>query len=167
MWPRPNTLLLDNALATMGAGLPSAIAAKLVFPSRAVVAIAGDGGFMMNSQELETAMRLKLNLVVIILLDEHYGMVQRKQRNRNLSEFGLAFGNPDFVKYAEAYQFFQHVELDGAMTARGTTPAKNNAIKIRVASNARMISTRLALTFGRGAFSRAAPANSARCRYEK
>jgi acetolactate synthase-1/2/3 large subunit len=77
----------------MGAGLPSAIAAKLVFPSRAVVAIAGDGGFMMNSQELETAMRLKLNLVVITLLDEHYGMVQWKQRNRNLSEFGLAFGN--------------------------------------------------------------------------
>jgi hypothetical protein len=96
-------------------------------------------------------MRLKLNLVVIILLDEHYGMVQWKQRNRNLSEFGLAFGNPDFVKYAEAYRFFQHVELDGAMTARGTTPAKNNAIKIRVASNARMTSTRLALTFGRGA----------------
>ena len=100
---QPNTILLDNALATMGAGLPSAIAAKLVFPSRAVVAIAGDGGFMMNSQELETAMRLKLNLVVIILRDEHYAMVQWKQRNRNLPEFGLAFGNPDFVKYAEAY----------------------------------------------------------------
>jgi len=100
---QPNTILLDNALASMGAGLPSAIAAKLVFPSRAVVAIAGDGGFMMNSQELETAMRLKLNLVVIILRDEHYAMVQWKQRNRNLPEFGLAFGNPDFVKYAEAY----------------------------------------------------------------
>src|SRR6202040_1763534 len=62
------------------------------------------------------------------------------------------------------YRFFQHVELDGAMTARGTTPAKNNAIKIRVASNARMTSTRLASTFGRGAFSRTAPANSARCK---
>jgi hypothetical protein len=62
------------------------------------------------------------------------------------------------------YRFFQHVELDGAMTARGTTPAKNNAVKIRVASNARMTSTRLASTFGRGAFSRAAPANSARCK---
>jgi hypothetical protein len=62
------------------------------------------------------------------------------------------------------YRFFQHVELDGAMTARGTTPAKNNAIKIRVASNARMTSTRLASTFGRGAFSRAAPANLARCK---
>jgi len=65
----PNTLLLDNALATMGAGLPSAIAAKIIHPDRQVVAIAGDGGFMMNSQELITAVGLKLNLVVIIIND--------------------------------------------------------------------------------------------------
>ena len=64
-----NTLLLDNALATMGAGLPSAIMAALLYPGRRVMAVCGDGGFMMNSQELETAVRLKLNLVVLIIED--------------------------------------------------------------------------------------------------
>ena len=68
-----NTLLLDNALATMGAGLPSAIAASLIHPDRRVLAVCGDGGFMMNSQELETAVRLKLNLVVLVLEDRAYG----------------------------------------------------------------------------------------------
>ncbi|MBT5286973.1 MAG: acetolactate synthase large subunit, partial [Candidatus Thioglobus sp.] len=71
---QPNTLLLDNALATMGAGLPSAIACALMYPDRQVVAVCGDGGFMMNSQELETAVRLKLNLITIIFNDSAYGM---------------------------------------------------------------------------------------------
>src|SRR5690606_5828061 len=70
----PNTLLLDNALAAMGAGLPVAIAAKMVHPDRQVVAISGDGGFMMNSQELETAVRLRLDLVQIVLVDGGLGM---------------------------------------------------------------------------------------------
>ena len=99
----PNTVLLDNALATMGAGLPSAIAAKLVHPDRSVTAICGDGGFMMNSQELETALRLNLHLVVVILRDDAYGMIKWKQSNMELPTFGLDFGNPDFVKYAESY----------------------------------------------------------------
>lgn len=99
----PNTVLLDNALATMGAGLPSAIAAKLVHPDRSVTAICGDGGFMMNSQELETALRLNLHLVVVILRDDAYGMIKWKQSNMELPAFGLDFGNPDFVKYAESY----------------------------------------------------------------
>ena len=77
----PNTVLLDNALATMGAGLPSAMAAKLVHPEEQVMAICGDGGFMMNSQELETAVRLKMNLVVLILRDNAYGMIKWKQAN--------------------------------------------------------------------------------------
>jgi acetolactate synthase-1/2/3 large subunit len=64
-----NTLLLDNALATMGAGLPAAIAAALIHPARRVLAVCGDGGFMMSSQEMETAVRLKLNLVVLVLED--------------------------------------------------------------------------------------------------
>ena len=64
-----NTLLLDNALATMGAGLPSAMMAAMLHPERRVLAVCGDGGFMMNSQEMETAVRLKLNLVVLILED--------------------------------------------------------------------------------------------------
>jgi len=74
-----NTLLLDNALATMGAGLPSAIAASLIHSDRRVLAVCGDGGFMMNSQELETAVRLKLNLVVLVLEDRAYGMIRWKQ----------------------------------------------------------------------------------------
>jgi acetolactate synthase I/II/III large subunit len=98
-----NTLLLDNALATMGAGLPSAMMAALLHPKRRVLAVCGDGGFMMNSQEMETAVRLKLNLVVLILEDGAYGMIRWKQAVDNFADWGLTFGNPDFVKYAEAY----------------------------------------------------------------
>jgi len=100
---RPNTLLLDNALATMGGGLPVAIGAKLTHPERKVLAICGDGGFMMNSQELETAVRLGLDLVVLILRDDAYGMIRWKQSDMGLPDFGLNFGNPDFVRYAESY----------------------------------------------------------------
>ena len=98
-----NTLLLDNALATMGAGLPSAMMAKLLFPERRVMAVCGDGGFMMNSQEMETAVRLGLDLVVLILDDSAYGMIRWKQAVDGFPDYGLTFGNPDFVKYAEAY----------------------------------------------------------------
>lgn len=105
---QPNTVLLDNALASMGAGLPSAMGAKIVFPDRKVMAICGDGGFMMNSQELETAVRLKMNLVVLILRDNAYGMIKWKQGGMGFSDFGLDFGNPDFVKYAESYGAHGH-----------------------------------------------------------
>jgi acetolactate synthase-1/2/3 large subunit len=98
-----NTLLLDNALATMGAGLPSAMMAAMLYPERRVMAVCGDGGFMMNSQEMETAVRLKLNLVVVILEDSAYGMIRWKQAVDSFPDFGLSFGNPDFVKYAESY----------------------------------------------------------------
>lgn len=100
---KPNTLLLDNALATMGAGLPSGMAAKMVNPDKKVVAVCGDGGFMMNSQELETAVRLGLDLTVIILNDNAYGMIKWKQTGMGFDTFGLDLGNPDFVKYAESY----------------------------------------------------------------
>ena len=105
---RTNTLLLDNALATMGAGLPVAIGAKLDFPERKVLAICGDGGFMMNSQELETAVRLQLDLVVLIVRDDAYGMIRWKQADMGLPDYGLQFGNPDFVRYAEAYGAHGH-----------------------------------------------------------
>jgi acetolactate synthase-1/2/3 large subunit len=98
-----NTLLLDNALATMGAGLPSAMMAAMLYPNRHVLAVCGDGGFMMNSQELETAVRLDLNLVVLILQDNAYGMIRWKQAVDSFADWGLTFGNPDFVKYAESY----------------------------------------------------------------
>ncbi|MBF0187580.1 MAG: acetolactate synthase large subunit [Magnetococcales bacterium] len=100
---RRNTVLLDNALATMGAGLPQAIGAKLTAPERTVVAVCGDGGFMMNSQELETAVRLKLDLVVIVLNDSAYGMIKWKQADMGFQNFGLDYDNPDFVRYAESY----------------------------------------------------------------
>ena len=98
-----NTLLLDNALATMGAGLPSAIAAAQLHPGRRVLAVCGDGGFLMNSQELETAVRLKLDLVVVVIEDGAYGMIRWKQAVDGFQDFGMTFGNPDFVRYAEAY----------------------------------------------------------------
>jgi len=103
-----NTVLLDNALATMGAGLPSAMASAMVYPKRKVMAICGDGGFMMNSQEMETAVRLKLNITVVILNDSSYGMIRWKQANMGFQDWGLTYGNPDFVKYAESYGAFGH-----------------------------------------------------------
>jgi acetolactate synthase-1/2/3 large subunit len=98
-----NTTLLDNALASMGAGLPSAIMAAMLYPDRKVVAVCGDGGFMMNSQELETAIRLGLNLTVLIVEDRAYGMIRWKQQVDSFPDFGMSFGNPDFVAYAAAY----------------------------------------------------------------
>ena len=105
---KPNTVLLDNALATMGAGLPSAMAACLVHPERRVMAVCGDGGFLMNSQELETAVRLELNFVILLLRDNGYGMIKWKQDAMRFPSFGLDFGNPDFVKYAESYGAHGH-----------------------------------------------------------
>ena len=99
----PNTVLLDNALATMGAGLPSAMMSAMLYPTRKVMAVCGDGGFMMNSQEMETAVRLGLSLTVLILRDDAYGMIRWKQANMGFKDWGLTFGNPDFVKYAESY----------------------------------------------------------------
>ena len=98
-----NSLLLDNALATMGAGLASAMMAKELYPNRKVISINGDGGFMMNSQEIETALRLKLNMIVIILNDNAYGMIEWKQKSDGFPNYGLSYQNPDFVGYAESF----------------------------------------------------------------
>ncbi|EKT4505245.1 acetolactate synthase large subunit, partial [Pseudomonas putida] len=122
---KPNTVLLDNALATMGAGLPSAMAAHLVHPDRPVISVCGDGGFMMNSQELETAVRLGMHITVVILRDDGYGMIRWKQANMGFTDFGLDYGNPDFVKYAEAYGANGHrVE-----SAEGLLPLLEHCIK--------------------------------------
>jgi acetolactate synthase-1/2/3 large subunit len=114
-----NTLLLDNALATMGAGLASAMMAALLNPDKRVLAICGDGGFMMNSQELETAIRLNLNLVVLILEDSAYGMIRWKQAIDGFPDYGMTFRNPDFVRYAAAYGAAGHLvtEADGLAPA--------------------------------------------------
>ena len=99
----PNTVLLDNALATMGAGLSSAITAKMVYPNRPVMAVCGDGGFMMNSAELETAVRLGMNLIVLVVCDNELGMIKWKQEQMGFQDYGLELNNPDFIKYAESY----------------------------------------------------------------
>ncbi len=100
---QPNTFFVDNALATMGAGLPSGIAAKMLNPGKKVLAVVGDGGFMMNSQELETALRYGIPVVVLILNDNAFGFVKWEQQAKGFSRFGLDYANPDFVKYAESY----------------------------------------------------------------
>src|SRR3981189_3005067 len=83
--------------------VPGGMRAAILYPERRVLAVCGDGGFMMNSQEMETAVRLKLNLVVLILEDSAYGMIRWKQAVDHFPDFGLTFGNPDFVRYAESY----------------------------------------------------------------
>src|SRR3989338_5459806 len=99
----PNTLLLDNTLATMGAGLPSAMAAKLLNPGKKVLAVCGDGGFMMNSQELATCVKENIPVVTLILNDNAFGFIEWKQKNMDLPEYAVKLINPDFVKYAESY----------------------------------------------------------------
>src|SRR5271168_1336496 len=114
-----NTLLLDNALATMGAGLPSAIMAAMLHPDRRVLAVSGDGGFMMNAQELETAHRLQLSLVVLILEDDAFGMIRWKQEADGYPDFGMTFGNPDFMAFAKAH----HMEGSRVEDVDGLAPA--------------------------------------------
>ena len=99
----PNTVLIANGLAGMGFALPAAIAAKLVHPERNVVAVNGDGGFLMNCQELETAVRLGTPFVSVIWENNSYGSIVWKQDKRFGSHFGTDFTNPDFVKLAEGF----------------------------------------------------------------
>jgi acetolactate synthase I/II/III large subunit len=99
----PNTVIISNGFAAMGIGLPGAIAAKLAHPERRVVAVVGDAGFLMNVQELETARRLGLAFVVLIFNDAGYGVIRWKQQRRFGRTAGVDFGNPDFVRLAEAF----------------------------------------------------------------
>lgn len=98
----PRTCLISNGFASMGFSVPGAIAAKLVHPERRVLAITGDGGFMMNSQELETAVRERIPIVVLIWEDEHYGLIRWKEEEQFGDTYGVGFSNPDFKAYAEA-----------------------------------------------------------------
>ena len=99
----PNTVIISNGFAAMGIAVPGAIAAKLVHPERKVVAVCGDGGFLMNSQELETAKRIGANICVVVWRDDGYGLIDWKQRNEFGRPFAVEFGNPDFVAYAESF----------------------------------------------------------------
>nr|MBA2792844.1 acetolactate synthase large subunit [Thermoleophilaceae bacterium] len=99
----PNTVLIANGLAGMGFALPAAIAAKLVHPERNVVTVSGDGGFLMNVQELETATRLRTPFVSVVWENHQYGSIVWKQDNKFGEHFGTDFANPDFVKLAESF----------------------------------------------------------------
>lgn len=99
---RPNTCLISNGFAAMGIAMPGAVAAKLVYPDRKVVAVVGDGGFMMNCQELETALRVGTPFVTLIFNDGGYGLIEWKQQNYFGSSAYVHFSNPDFVKFAES-----------------------------------------------------------------
>lgn len=100
---RPNTVVIANGLASMGIAVPGAIAAKLVHPERKVIAVSGDGGFLMNSQELETAKRLGTAFVTVVLTDGRYGVIALNQRRRFGETFGVDFDNPDLVQYAASF----------------------------------------------------------------
>ena len=99
----PNTVLIANGLAGMGFAVPAAIAAKLVHPDRHVLTVNGDGGFLMNAQELETAVRLKTPIVNVVWENLQYGSIVWKQDKKFGQHFGVDFANPDFVKMAESY----------------------------------------------------------------
>ncbi len=99
----PNTCIISNGFASMGIAVPGAIAAKLAYPDQAVIAVTGDAGFLMNSQEIETAMRLKIPVVILIWNDGGYGLIEWKQMSRFGRVSNVKFGNPDFVKYAESF----------------------------------------------------------------
>ena len=100
---RPNTCIISNGFASMGIAVPGAIAAKLVHPDRKVLALTGDAGFMMNSQEIETALRLKTPIVILIWTDSEYGLITWHQLRHYGRPSHTSFGNPDFVKYAESF----------------------------------------------------------------
>ena len=99
----PNTCLIPNGFCSMGFALPGAIAANIVFPERRILAIAGDAGFLMNVQEMETAKRIGSNIVVLVWADNEYGLIAWKQDNQFGRHTDLAFGNPDWKKLADAF----------------------------------------------------------------
>jgi acetolactate synthase-1/2/3 large subunit len=99
----PNTVIISNGFAAMGISLPGAIAASLVHPERKVVALTGDGAFLMNSQELETAKRVGARVTVVVWRDDGYGLIDWKQRTEFGRPFGVGFGNPDLVAYAQSF----------------------------------------------------------------
>jgi len=99
----PNTCIISNGFASMGIAVPGAIAAKLAHPERNIVAVTGDAGFLMNSQEIETAIRLNIAIVILIWNDASYGLIEWKQQNQFGRSSNVKFTNPDFVQYAQSF----------------------------------------------------------------
>ena len=100
---RPNTCIISNGFASMGIGVPGAIAAKLAYPERTALTVTGDAGFLMNSQEIETALRIGVAIVILVWNDSKYGLIKWHQDRRFGRDTQIEFGNPDFVKYAESF----------------------------------------------------------------
>jgi acetolactate synthase-1/2/3 large subunit len=100
---RPNTCIISNGFASMGIGVPGAIAAKLVYPDRTALTVTGDAGFLMNSQEIETAMRIGTAIIILIWNDSKYGLIKWHQDRRFGRDTQIQFNNPDFVMYAESF----------------------------------------------------------------
>jgi len=98
-----NTFILSNGFASMGVSLPTAMVAKLVYPDRKVVALSGDGGFLMNLQDLETAVRMKLNIAIVVFNDSSYNLIKWKSMKKFGASYGVDFTNPDFIKVAEGF----------------------------------------------------------------
>ena len=99
----PNTCIISNGFASMGMGLPGAIAAKMIFPNKTVMTINGDAGFLMNSQEIETALRHNIAIIIMIWNDSKYGLIKWHQDRKFGRDAHIDFNNPDFVKYAESF----------------------------------------------------------------
>ena len=99
----PNTAIISNGYSSMGFAIPASISAKMLYPEKNVMAVCGDGGFMMSAAEFETAVRLGLPIVCLIFNDGGYGLIEWKQMKKFGREFGCRFGNPDFVKLAESF----------------------------------------------------------------
>jgi acetolactate synthase-1/2/3 large subunit len=114
----PNTVIISNGFATMGIALPGAIAARLADPERRVVAVAGDGGFLMNVQEMETATRLGLDLVVVVWVDGAYGVIGWKQERRFGRTHAIHFGNPDFAELASSFGWRHRHAADATTVQR-------------------------------------------------
>ena len=100
---RPNTCIISNGFASMGIGVPGAIAAKLAYPDRTALTVTGDAGFMMNSQEIETALRIGVAIIILVWNDSKYGLIKWHQDRRFGRDTQIDFTNPDFVKYAESF----------------------------------------------------------------
>jgi acetolactate synthase I/II/III large subunit len=122
----PNSCIISNGFAAMGIALPGAVAAKLLYPERRVVAVTGDGGFLMNSQELETAVRLGLPLVVLVWRDDGYGVIRWKQQLQFGRTSSVDFGNPDLVRYANSF---------GAVGYRVTEPSELRPVLVDALSS--------------------------------
>jgi acetolactate synthase-1/2/3 large subunit len=120
----PNTVIVANGFAPMGIALPGAIAAKLVRPERKVVAFSGDGGFLMNVQELETAKRLGTAIVCVVLVDGRYGVIEANQQRRFGRTGGIEFGNPDMAQLARAFG----IRGETVTSADGLLPALKRAL---------------------------------------